>query len=167
MIHRDLKPGNLFITENNRNQTLDFGLAWQVRRSVSRVSAQKADSSGTPEYMSPESFLAGRPDRRQDVYALACLTYEMLAGEPPYDALIARNRPRDIYPEAPEGLPEHLWPILKQALAYDREARPESAEDFVKILKQGRPTRPKESRAEAQKSPTDPYTGMALSLSLG
>ncbi len=84
----------------------------------------------------PESFLAGKPDRRQDVYALACLTYEMLSGQPPYDALIARNRPRDIYPEAPESLPEQLWPLLKQALAYDREERPGSAVALINSFKQ-------------------------------
>lgn len=131
LIHRDLKPGNIYITGTDRITLLDFGLAYQLRQSRSSVAnAAKIDSSGTPIYMPPEAFVAGRPDFRQDVYALACLTYELLTGQPPYSEDAARNRPVTLYPPQPDEISQQTWEVFKQGLAFNQEERPVSAGEF-------------------------------------
>ncbi|MFO1430731.1 MAG: protein kinase [Candidatus Competibacteraceae bacterium] len=78
LIHRDLKPGNVFITTAGELKLPDFGLAYQLRHSSHLLAAQDMDSGGTPEYMPPEAFVAGRPHPAQDIYALACMAYELI-----------------------------------------------------------------------------------------
>jgi serine/threonine protein kinase len=65
---------------------------------------QENTTSGTREYMPPEAFAAGEPDKAHDLYALACVAYEMLTGEPPYDAQAAVVRHPDLLPAKPGAL---------------------------------------------------------------
>lgn len=109
IIHRDLKPGNVFITQEGEVRLLDFGLAYRLHRSSSMVKVQESSSSGTPEYMSPEAFAAGVPDKAQDIYALACISYEMLTGDPPYSREAVVQRSPDFMPGKPELLTEAAW----------------------------------------------------------
>jgi serine/threonine protein kinase/Tfp pilus assembly protein PilF len=92
VIHRDIKPENILLTGNHA-LVADFGIA---RALVSGTAGQEANGSderltetgmsvGTPQYMSPEQAAGERElDQRTDVYSLACVFYEMLAGEPPF-----------------------------------------------------------------------------------
>lgn len=73
IVHRDLKPGNVMITPTDRVVLMDFGLAQPTSTDV--------DTAGTPGYMAPEQIAGAAVDERADLYALGCLTYEMLAGE--------------------------------------------------------------------------------------
>lgn len=84
VVHRDIKPGNILLQDNNAI-VADFGIA----RAISRVSGEPLTSTGvalgTPAYMSPEQASGERDlDGRTDIYSLGCVLYEMLAGEPPY-----------------------------------------------------------------------------------
>jgi len=134
LIHRDLKPGNVFITDTNEVKLLDFGLAYRLRLSRVVVNIQSLDSSGTPEYMPPEAFAAGEPEPTQDVYALACLAYEMLVGQPPYAREAAMLRSPDLLPSQPTALTAAAWAVLKRGLAYDKQARPATAGELIHLL---------------------------------
>ncbi|MBU8808804.1 transporter substrate-binding domain-containing protein [Mycolicibacterium goodii] len=83
LIHRDVKPSNILITDNDFVYLIDFGLA----RSAGEAGMTTAGSTlGTLAYMAPERFDAGKVDPRSDIYALACVLYECLTGARPYPA---------------------------------------------------------------------------------
>ena len=83
LIHRDIKPGNILLEEGHA-VVADFGVA----RAISDAGTEKLTATGlalgTPAYMSPEQAAGEEVDGRSDIYALGCVLYEMLAGEPPY-----------------------------------------------------------------------------------
>ena len=81
VIHRDLKPGNVIVTPDQRVKIIDFGLA-----RIANLEGMTATGMllGTPEYMAPEQIKGGRLDARTDLYALGALTYHALTGRPPF-----------------------------------------------------------------------------------
>jgi serine/threonine protein kinase len=89
VIHRDLKPDNIFITQDEQVKILDFGLAKLIRKTTDEISREEARTRsgviiGTPYYMSPEQA-CGRPvDEQTDIYALGIIIYEMLTGRVPF-----------------------------------------------------------------------------------
>ncbi|NUQ13071.1 MAG: serine/threonine protein kinase, partial [Gemmatimonadaceae bacterium] len=85
VIHRDIKPENILL-HDGRAVVADFGIALAVSRTDGGTRITETGMSlGTPHYMSPEQALGERTiDARTDVYALGCVLYEMLAGEPPF-----------------------------------------------------------------------------------
>ncbi len=95
VIHRDIKPENLLLTSDGSTLVADFGIARALDQSGDLT--QTGVVVGTPAYMSPEQAAGDRAlDARTDVYSLACVLYEMLAGEPPYagpnpQAVLARR----------------------------------------------------------------------------
>src|SRR5262245_42824120 len=83
VIHRDLKPENILL-QHGQPVVADFGIALAVSNAGGARITQTGLSLGTPQYMSPEQATGDRViDGRSDIYALAAVTYEMLAGEPP------------------------------------------------------------------------------------
>jgi serine/threonine-protein kinase len=85
IIHRDIKPENILLAGEHA-RVADFGVAKAVEASGGDQLTETGMAVGTPAYMSPEQATAGRVDGRSDVYALGCVLYEMLAGEPPFTA---------------------------------------------------------------------------------
>src|SRR2546425_11039312 len=84
LIHRDIKPENILLHEGEA-VVADFGIALAVREAGGPRLTESGLSLGTPQYMSPEQATGGRElDVRSDVYSLAAVVYEMLAGEPPH-----------------------------------------------------------------------------------
>ncbi|UCC24503.1 MAG: protein kinase [Gemmatimonadales bacterium] len=84
VIHRDIKPANILL-HDGEPQVADFGIALAVQQAGGGRLTETGLSLGTPFYMSPEQATGDRdPDPRSDLYSLGCVTYEMLAGEPPF-----------------------------------------------------------------------------------
>ncbi len=128
VIHRDIKPENILLHEGEA-MVADFGIALAVNAAADRRVTHTGFAVGTPEYMSPEQGTGDRTlDARSDVYSLACVLYEMLAGEPPYtgptaQALIAKvmvdpvPAVRRLRPTVPPGVDQALRKALAKAPA--------------------------------------------------
>ncbi len=84
VVHRDLKPSNLMINSKGQAKIADFGIARSLSDSVSRMTQQKAASSGTLPYMSPQQLMGEVPSVPQDIYSLGATLYELLTGKPPF-----------------------------------------------------------------------------------
>ena len=144
IIHRDIKPANILLS-NGRVIVADFGIARAMAVDSAEQITISGVSLGTPEYMSPEQVEAMRElDARCDVYALGCVTYEMLSGEPPFTgptelAIFARhiNEPprsiRVIRPEIPVGVDA----AIVKALQKPRAARFYTAGSYASALATG------------------------------
>ncbi len=120
VVHRDIKPENILLLDEIA-LVADFGIAVAVSTAGGDRLTETGLSLGTPSYMSPEQIAGERDlDGRSDVYALACVTYEMLAGDPPFlasspQAVMAKHI-RDVPPPVTTIRPE-LRPALAKALA--------------------------------------------------
>lgn len=143
VVHRDITPGNLLF-EGARTLVCDFGIA----RAIQAAADEKGMTSsgivvGTLDYMSPEQWLdCHHVDGRTDIYALGCVAYEILTGEPPFSgatslAMMARHA-ADTPPLArlvrPE-LPQCVDAAISRALAKTPADRPPSAAAFVALLR--------------------------------
>jgi hypothetical protein len=148
IVHRDLKPDNIFLVPDpelpsgERVKLLDFGIAKLAPVSGEVSQTRTGMVMGTPTYMAPEQCRgAGAVDHRADLYALGCVAYQMMCGQPPFvsDAtgeLIARHlyfppQPlRSLDPELPADVDDLvLWLLQK-----DPAARPASAADLIRAI---------------------------------
>jgi eukaryotic-like serine/threonine-protein kinase len=130
VLHRDIKPGNILL-DRGRALICDFGVARALEVAGPESFSTGGLVVGTPVYMSPEQATGGPGDERADVYAFACVLYEMLAGAPPYigataQAVLARQLgapPRSLRVVRPD-VPAGVEAALAAALDKRPEARP-------------------------------------------
>lgn len=145
IVHRDVKPGNIMVESLDKTirvRLLDFGLAAEIRSSMSRVSTEMGDTSGTRPYMAPEQWLGKKQDGRTDQYALACVLYEMLSGEPPFAGVFETGDPAVMMAvvtgnnvPSVADLPKSVNLSLGKALAKAPTERYPSCELFIKTVK--------------------------------
>jgi serine/threonine protein kinase/tetratricopeptide (TPR) repeat protein len=141
IVHRDIKPDNILL-EGGHAVVADFGVAWAIEAAGTERLTGSGLRVGTPAYMSPEQGTGdARIDGRSDVYALACVVYEMLAGEVPYtgssaQAVLAKHLQAPV-PNLrllrPAVSPE-MQQVLEAALAKVPADRFASAGEFVRAL---------------------------------
>ena len=140
IVHLDIKPSNILL-DHGHAVLADFGIARRVLWGRDASSSGSSPISGTPCYMSPEQSVAWKVDRRADVYALGCLLYEMLVGEPPFSGRNARAVcARQLMGPVPSArragadIPDRGEAALEQALAKDPRDRHATTEHFVSAL---------------------------------
>ncbi|MCT1775821.1 Stk1 family PASTA domain-containing Ser/Thr kinase [Brachybacterium sp. p3-SID957] len=140
IVHRDIKPGNVMITESGQVKVMDFGIARAVADATSAMTATQA-VMGTAQYLSPEQARGQIVDARSDIYSAACVMYEMLTGRPPFTGdtpvSIAYQHVREI-PHAPSHFNPAITPemdaVILTGLAKDREQRYASAVAFARDI---------------------------------
>lgn len=141
IVHRDVKPSNIMITDDNHIKLTDFGLARSM--DVTGKISGSNEIWGTPLYLSPEYIRGDRVDHRSDIYSLGVMMYHTLAGDPPYTG---RNPISIIHQHLEEPVPmiRHLRPdvpvflerIIARAMAKDMDERYGSAEELIRDLKE-------------------------------
>jgi len=143
VVHRDLKPGNVFIlypgTPQETVKLMDFGLAklashLYIAPEEVALLGETLTAAGTPEYMAPEQIRGLDVDRRSDLYALGVVMYELLTGKRPFirssvEALLLAHTDDDPPPFADHALPEPVAPAIEQVVRRCLEKVPERRYD--------------------------------------
>jgi len=141
MIHRDVKPANILITETGEPLLTDFGVAKIVDDEATMDLTGTHATVGTPEYMAPEQVTAKSVDHRADIYALGIVFYEMVTGRKPFQAdtpmaVLFKHaseplpRPTQFVPKLPKSVEQ----ILLKALAKDPKNRYQSMAELASAM---------------------------------
>ena len=132
IIHRDVKPGNVFLCDDGSVKVMDFGIA---HATGATHLTDTGVPMGTPEYMSPEQVEGKKPDARSDIYTVGILMYRMLSGSVPFTAdtpiailMMHVSKPP---PELPLTVPEWLRSIVMRALAKHPDDRFASVSEML------------------------------------
>jgi beta-lactam-binding protein with PASTA domain/predicted Ser/Thr protein kinase len=136
IIHRDIKPGNVMITQNGQVKVMDFGIA-RALASGATTMTQTSAVIGTAQYLSPEQARGESVDARSDVYAAGCVLFELLVGHPPFvgdsPVSVAYQHVRED-PKAPSDINRDVPPdvdaIVLKALAKNPLNRYQSAQEM-------------------------------------
>jgi len=165
IVHSDFKPGNAFLCDDGTVKTLDFGIARAVKTGGSNDDATPEDdfdagSLGalTPTYASLEMLQGKEPSTQDDLYALACVAYELLTGYHPFNRKsAAKAREAKLVPAPVKGLKKRQMKGLLHGLAFEKEHRTATVDEFLIEL---------EGKANWHKNPWVLGSAFTLILSL-
>jgi serine/threonine protein kinase len=140
-VHRDVKPGNVLITDEARVKVTDFGIAKAAEAAPGTDLTQTGAIVGTARYLSPEQVNGAPQDGRSDVYSLGVVLYEMLCGRPPYTGdteLAIAMQHVNARPVSPRlfraGIPRSLEAVVLKAMATSPGDRFDTAGDMRAAL---------------------------------
>jgi len=140
IVHCDFKPGNVFLTNDRTVKILDFGIARatsrpeQMQLDTTRFDAATLDAL-TPTYASCELLEKATPDPRDDIYSLACVSYQLLTGRHPFNRVPANTaRDSNLKPAPIKELNKQQWTTIARGLAFERDARPANVMEFLSGL---------------------------------
>jgi Tol biopolymer transport system component len=133
VIHRDLKPGNIKITPEDKVKVLDFGLAkavggQEVDQQTTTIT-QPGCVIGTPAYMSPEQARGKPADKRSDIWSFGCVLFEMLAGRQPFEGQTVSDMLANVlqgepdWQALPQTTPTNIGVLLRRCLEKDPRRR--------------------------------------------
>jgi serine/threonine protein kinase len=137
LIHSDFKPGNCFLLNDGHVKLLDFGIARASTQTDEERDSTMFDPAKlcavTPAYATPEMFAGMNPDPRDDIYGLACVAYQLLAGgKHPYNKVASpKIKELGIKPKPIKGLNRRQQKTLAKALTVNRDDRIASVEKFA------------------------------------
>ena len=140
-IHRDIKPDNFLVTEDENVKLIDFNLAKKMPSWLRRLIPIHSKVQGTPSYMSPEQIRGETQDVRGDIYSFGCVLFELLTGRPPYTAESA-NDLLNKHLRAPVPSPKKINAKIsheyseevQKLLAKRPESRPRSMDEVLEHL---------------------------------
>jgi serine/threonine protein kinase len=148
VVHRDMKPGNVFLVKKDDDddfvKVLDFGLVKETSPTEAQDHTQVGQIMGSPRYMAPEQVQGKAVDARTDIYSLGAMLFAMLAGKPPFDkntdlsTMMAQvsDPPPPIASVAPDAqLPPGLEAVVMKCLAKNPDERFASMEELIAALK--------------------------------
>jgi hypothetical protein len=171
VVHGDLNPQNIFITQAGEVRVLDFGAAHKLKRGpwVSDFEAEQQVSAATPAFGSCQVLEGETADVRDDVFAFACVIYMLLSGRHPFQSRTAiEARSLRLVPARPRGLTPRQWRWLRAGLAFERERRPLDVEQWLRELNlRGAANHLPNLAALAAEPPPRNYSGIYLALALG
>ena len=132
IVHADLKPSNVFLTRDGQVKLLDFGVARALKpqqKMEDYLAPRQQDETRmfgyTPAYASPSLMAGNEPTARDDLYALACITYELVSTRHPFDRRELTDDERADYPlKRPRHLPRRVWRVVRPLL---RQSNPDSS----------------------------------------
>jgi serine/threonine protein kinase len=140
IVHSDLKPGNIFICSDGTVKVLDFGIS-RLMRPVGGSGDETVFDAGqrigglTPAYAALEMWSGEPPDPRDDIYAFACVIYELLTGRHPFDRASAKQvSESQRLPQRIPSLKRGQWEAVKKGLALRRERRTPSVGELLKAF---------------------------------
>ncbi|HEY9033134.1 MAG TPA: serine/threonine-protein kinase [Pseudomonadales bacterium] len=141
LVHSDLKPGNLFLTDDGNVKLLDFGIARAFHANKDFKQTPGNDDTVfdagelgalTPAYATVEMIEGQTPHSADDVYAMGLIAYELLTGKHPFDKQMAsKAEAQGLKPEPIKGLNKQQWRAIESALAFRRENRLQNAQAFL------------------------------------
>ena len=141
IVHRDIKPGNIMITDSGDTKVMDFGIARALADSGATLTSTW-NIVGTAQYLSPEQATGGQADARSDLYSVGCLFYELVSGKPPFSgetpvAIAYQHVSTPLTPvtEIEPSLDPALNNFFSVSLAKDPADRYQSANAMLKDLK--------------------------------
>jgi serine/threonine-protein kinase len=143
IVHRDIKPDNLFLTKGGRLKVLDFGFA-QMKSGFRKEQTATGYLLGTPGFMSPEQAIGarGQVDAQTDIWAVGATMFTLLSGQPVHDGesaaemlVAAANFPARSLAQVEPDLPLRLVEIVDRALAFDKTDRWPSARSMQVALR--------------------------------
>ena len=136
IVHCDIKPSNIFVTDEGVVKVIDFGIARAVKRPDTEQTTFDIGSlnARSPMYASPELGEGDEePSERDDVYSLACVAYELLTGRHPFGRQPLASAPTR-EPPKPQGLTRKQWAGLRRALAFERDRRTPTVQELLADL---------------------------------